>query len=669
MRGIVVMSVVCAALGVEAQAGAVPFTEAQAAGGRTLYARECAACHGRDLTGGSAAALKGREFLAKWSTGGRTLRDLFHLTRTTMPSGATHALTDDEYLAVTAHLLEENGFAAGARPLVADSAVLASVSLAPPARTTAQQPPRRPDFVPGPRGLQPTTTSPSRAELRAGSPSGRDWLMHTRDYAGTRFSPLRQVTAANASRLRVSCSFQVGETAAFQTGPVVHDGTMYFTASLVTMAIDAATCRPKWRHEWRSTMPGAPTGLANRGVAIAEGRVIRATLDGYLVALDAATGRLLWARRVSDALKGELISMPPTIHDDLVYIGTAVSEFAIRGWIAAHRVSDGERVWRFNIVPEPGEPGAETWKQDSKLPIGGGAVWTPLSFDLSRGLLYVPAANPAPDFPVALRGGTNLYTNSLVALNAASGTLAWYDQLVPLDDHDWDLTQVSPQYRAMAKGKMRDLVATSGKDGHLRVIDRETHERIFEVPVTTILNAEAPVTTQGTHACPGVFGGVQWNGSAWFQPGNLLVTPAVDWCATFFVDEEDDIKFVPFTNYLGGRVTLDTLSRGWITASDGSTGAVRWRYASRKPVVAAVTTTAGGVVLAAELTGDFLVLNARTGAVLFRHNTGGQAGGGVVTYQVGATQYVAVASGTTSRYWSDPFPGSPTITVFSLHTP
>jgi alcohol dehydrogenase (cytochrome c) len=653
------------ALGAGAQASPGRFTEGQAAQGRTVYARECASCHGRELTAGSAVPLKGAEFLTKWSSNGLTLRDLWHLTRTTMPSGGAAPLGEAEYLAVVAYVLQQNGFQAGPDALVADTAILARVNLAPP-RAVAQAPRRAPDFVAGPGGLQPTTSTPTRAELVAGSPSGRDWLMHTRDYAGTRYSPLAQVTSATAPRLRVACSFQVGEPAAFQTGPVVHDGTLYLTASLTTIAIDAATCRPKWRHDWRSTFPGGAIGLANRGVAIAEGRVLRATLDGYLLALDAATGRLLWARRVSDASKGELISMPVLAHDDLVYVGTAVSEFAIRGWIAAHRVSDGERVWRFNIVPEPGEPGAETWKQAAKFPIGGGAVWTPLSMDVARGLLYVPAANPAPDFPVALRGGTNLYTNSLIALDAKTGKLAWYDQLVLLDDHDWDLTQVSPQYRATAKGKVRDLVATTGKDGHLRVLDRETQERIFEAQVTTIENADAPVTKQGTRACPGIFGGVQWNGSTWHPQSNLLVTPAVDWCSTFFVDDEDDIKYIPFTNYLGGRVTNDTLARGWITAVDGSTGATRWKYASKKPVVAAVTATAGGVILAGELTGDFLVLDARSGAVRFRHNTGGQVGGGVVTYQVGSTQYIAVASGTTSRFWSDPFPGSPTITVFRL---
>ena len=172
--------------------------------------------------------------------------------------------------------------------------------------------------------------------------------------------------------------------------------------------------------------------------------------------------------------------------------------------VAAFRLQDGERVWRFNIVPEPGEPGAETWKQPAGLPVGGGAVWTPMSLDTAREILYVPAANPAPDFPVELRGGTNLYTNSIIALHLRTGKLAWYDQMVPLDDHDWDLTQVSPLYRATVKGKARDLVATVGKDGVLRVVDRESKERMFETPVTRIENADAPVTTKAPMRVPAV---------------------------------------------------------------------------------------------------------------------------------------------------------------------
>jgi alcohol dehydrogenase (cytochrome c) len=207
------------------------------------------------------------------------------------------------------------------------------------------------------------------------------------------------------------------------------------------------------------------------------------------------------------------------------------------------------------------------------------------------------------------------------------------------------------------------MVATAGKDGVLRVVDRDSKERLFETAVTTIENAEAPVTTQGVRACPGVLGGVQWNGPAYHPGANVLVVPAVDWCTTFYLAET--VRYVPGQVYLGGRVVLDTVSHGWLTAVDASTGAVRWRYRSAKPMVAAVTSTAGGVIFAGELTGDLIALDAATGAVRFRHFTGGQIGGGIVTYEVARRQYVAVASGTTSAYWTDRFPGAPTITVFT----
>ncbi|MDP1858594.1 MAG: PQQ-binding-like beta-propeller repeat protein [Gemmatimonadaceae bacterium] len=650
--------------GAQATPPTASFLAAQSEHGRALYAQHCASCHGAQLTGGSASPLAGQSFQSRWAQPSRSLDDLFYVMRTSMPFGAGGTLSNDEYLALLAFMLEQNGQPAGARALVSDRVTLGAARIVATAAAAPRTTPARiADFVTGSRGLSPVATGPTNDDLLRAPGGGRDWLTHTRDYAGSRYSPLAQITASNVSRLHVACVFQVGVNAAFQTGPVVHDGTMYLTASFSTIAIDAATCRPRWRHDWAPTVPGTG-GLANRGVAVKDGRVVRATADGFLLALDAASGTLLWARRVSDATTGEMISMPPLVYDDLIFVGPAVSEFGIRGWIGAFRLSDGERVWRFNIVPKPGEPGAETWKQNSDIPIGGGAVWTPLSLDPISEILYVPAANPAPDFPVALRGGTNLYTNSIIALHLRSGKLAWYDQIVPLDDHDWDLTQVSPLYRATVRGKARNLVATAGKDGVLRVIDRESHERMFEATLTTITNTKAPVTTAGTHACPGVFGGVQWNGPTYHPGANMLVTPAVDWCARFIL--ADTVKFVPFQNYLGGSVVLDTVQGGWITGVDASTGAVKWRYRSTRPVVAAVTATAGGVVFAGELTGDLVALDVVTGAVRFRHYTGGQVGGGIVTYQAGGRQFVAVASGTTSPYWAERFSGSPTITVFAL---
>ena len=645
----------------QASAPAVQFTRAQADAGAAVYAKSCASCHGSRLDDGLAVPLAGSIFRQKWAKPDHTLDELHFVTRSTMPKNAGGTLAAADYLAVLAYILERNGYPAGDSALRGDRTQLAAVRLTPPYGAVAARAPA-PEFVRGANGLLPLGVGPDHAQLLAAPTTGRDWLTHTRDYAGTRYSPLAQVNAANVARLRPACVFQVGEVGSFQTGPVVHDGVMYLTTVLATIAIDAATCRQKWRHVWQ---PLAPEIRANnRGVAIQDGRVFRGTTDGYLLALDRQNGALLWARRAGDAAKGETFTMAPLVFDNLVFLGPAIGEFAIRGWVAAFRTDNGERVWRFNIVPAPGELGAETWRLSPGLPLGGGAVWTPLSLDAERELLFVAAANPAPDFPEAMRGGTNLYTNSLLALHVRTGTLAWYDQMVPNDDHDWDLTQVSPLYRARVGGTMRNLVATAGKDGMLRVVDRDSKARLFATPVTTILNADAPVTTKGTHSCPGVLGGVQWNGPALHPGANLLITPAVDWCATLTLD--DTVRFIPGQLYMGGRAVNDTAWRGWLTAVDASTGAVRWRHQSAAPMLSGVTTTAGGLVFAGELTGDLIALDVATGAERFRFFTGGAIGAGIVTYAVGGTQYVAVASGRPSPLWSRAIPGTPTILVFSL---
>jgi len=187
---------------------------------------------------------------------------------------------------------------------------------------------------------------------------------------------------------------------------------------------------------------------------------------------------------------------------------------------------------------------------------------------------------------------------------------------------------------------------------------------LHQTPVTTIDNADAPVTTAGTHACPGIFGGVEWNGPAYNPGTNLLYTPAVDWCGTFTAT--DSVRYIPGKSFLGGQYKRDSTSQGWLTAVDASTGGVRWRYRSAKPMVAAVTTTAGGLVFTGELTGDFLALDATSGKELFRLNTGGPIGGGVVSYAVNGKQSVAVMSGRPSGFWINEHPGSATAFVLAL---
>lgn len=625
-----------------AQADAGAYTRSQAARGRASYAARCATCHGPDLEGGVAPALAGDAFRRSWGQPSRTVDDLFYILRTTMPRPEAASLATDEYLDLLAHILERNGVAAGNEPLAATPRL---ATLRVPGGST-HAPPKR-TVILGDRA-RPVGGGPGQAELNAAAGS-TDWLYHTHDYAGTRFSPAARIDATNAGRLALACTYPLNDLNLFQAGPIVWRGTMYVSNARVTAALDAASCRERWRHVWKPL--DREVWPTNRGVAIKDGYVVRGTADGYLLALDSEDGALLWARQVAKPAAGETITMPPLIWADRVFIGPAGSENNIRGWVGAFRLTDGEPLWRFNTIPAPGEPGAETW-ENHLVPVGGGALWTPMALDLERRELYVPVTNPAPDLPAELRPGKNLYTNAAVALDLGTGRLNWYDQLVPSDFHDWDLTQVAPLFRARVGGRERDVMATAGKDGVLRLLDRRSQARLWETPVTTQLNMATPLTASGpVRFCPGMLGGVQWNGPAWHPGTGLLIVPAVDWC--FSARLADTVRYIPGQLYIGGEGKPDGAKQGWLTAVRAEDGAVQWRYRSPEPMVAAVTTTAGGLVLTGEGTGDFIVLEAATGKELFRYGTGAPIGGGIVTYEVDGTQYIAVTSGRPSPFFGN----------------
>jgi alcohol dehydrogenase (cytochrome c) len=505
-------------------------------------------------------------------------------------------------------------------------------------------------------------SGPTQVELDAAASNAADWLHPNHDYGGQRFVDAAVITRQNAHALQPACRYDLDDIYPFPTSPIVHRGVMYLTTPSATVALDAVTCGLRWRHE--HVLKAKASWPQNRGVAVKAGKVIRGTRDGYLLALDAETGRLLWERAAADSARGETFTMPPVVFDDLVIIGPAGSEAPIRGWVGAFRLETGEPVWRFNTVPQPGEAGEDTWARSTAV-TGGGAVWTPFSLDPERGLVFVPVGNPAPDLYGDVRRGANLYTNSLVVLDARTGKRVWHFQASPHDTHDWDLTQVSPLFSADVQGRRRRLVSVAGKDGLLRVLDRDTHEQVYEVGVTRRENADVALTPAGVRVCPGPLGGVQWNGPAFSPRTNMLYVPSVDWCATFRKAEE--LRHVPGQLYMGGSSLLDLAaeSRGWLTAVDASTGAVRWRYESRRPMVAAVTVTSADLVFTGELTGDFLVLDARDGTVLGRHDVGGAVTGGVVTYQIDGKQYVAVTSGSSAYFWRTPTRFA-TVTIFTL---
>jgi alcohol dehydrogenase (cytochrome c) len=642
------------------------YTPAQAERGRKLYGEACAACHGTDLTNGPASPLAGPRFEQAWNPGrsvsdlvgwGPTsLDDLYFVARTTMPQGAVDSLSARDHLEVLAYVLERNGYPSGAKELTSDPETLRAIPIEWRGRAAASALPA-PDFVPGEKGLRPREEGylPSSLLKDAVANAG-DWLYHTHDYEGTRYSGLDQIDTKNVRHLKATCAYQLGENSNFQTGPIVYQGMMYLTTVRYTVALDGATCRPRWTHSWEPRT--TEVWRNNRGVAVANGRVVRGTSDGYLLALDAADGKLLWGRRIADSAIGETLTMAPLIYDDLVLIGPAGSENAVSGWVGAFRLEDGSPVWKFQTVRDK-----DSWSNPRNIVLGGGAVWTPFSLDVEREELYVAVTNPAPDFAAALRPGDNLYTNSMVALAVRTGELRWYQQLVPSDFHDWDLTQVSPLYRASVGESERRLVATVGKDGVLRVLDRETHEEWFRAEVTTRENVDAPLTPEGVRACPGALGGVEWNGPAYSARTGLLYVPAVDWCMTFHL--ADEVRFIPGRAYFGGGVLFEGGGKGRLSAIDSANGSLRWRYDSPRPLVAAVTTTGGGLLLTGELTGDFLVLDAASGEELYRFHTGGPIGGGVVTYLANGKQHIAVMSGRPSPFWAL-HQGSPTAFVFAL---
>ncbi|HUA84562.1 MAG TPA: PQQ-binding-like beta-propeller repeat protein [Bryobacteraceae bacterium] len=516
--------------------------------------------------------------------------------------------------------------------------------------------------------LATVAAQPLARSATAGSSEG-EWLSVDHDLAGTRFSPLNQINTKNVAGLEKVCSYSFPEKEPAQTAPIVVAGVMYVTTAHYTTALDGFDCGVLWTYRWQPR--GFETFNSNRGAAFGDGRIIRGTADGFLLALNAKNGRLVWLKQIANPDDGNFISMPPLIHGDLIYIGPAGAEWAARGWVGAFRLADGKQVWRFNIVPGDGEPGAESWGPSPETrQHGGGNLWTPLSYDVEKNLLYVPGGNAAPDLYGDGRPGADLYTNSIIALDGKTGRMVWYQQFVPHDLHDYDVTHVSPIFRTRA----HTLIATTGKDGLLRVLDRDSHNIVYSVPFTTRRNTDSvPAADTQIRVCPGPLGGNEWNGPAFSPALKLVIVPATDWCAKEKKGaspphlEKDTHDFF----FFGGELEFDRWSdaHGWLTAFDSTTGAVKWRYSAPKPMIAGLALTAGDLGFTGELSGDLIAFDARSGKILFRGQTGGPVAGGVITYESHGMQNVAAVSGYVGAYNAiapEIGGGNPTVTIFRL---
>jgi glucose dehydrogenase len=381
----------------------------------------------------------------------------------------------------------------------------------------------------------------------------------------------------------------------------------------------------------------------NRGIAYAAGVLYRGFTDGHVIAINATTGATLWNQKVTASGSVERIVAAPLAWNGNVYIGTSNSDTAQVCHMLALNASSGATVWSKQTVPNVGDSAAATWQGAAH--IVGGSMWTSFTIDPTHGIVYVPIGNPEPDFDVRLRQGTNLYTNSVLALDAGTGSLKAGIQLVPADAHDWD-QGATPALVTLANGKQTLLSA--GKDGFLRSVATNTFVQNWRTPVTTITNAAAPIAIAGTHFCP--LGAVLWNGPAYSPANGLAFVNAMDRCTTVALapSPQPYVAGHDWTGTTNGFGTPDSAKSGWLSAVNATSGSVVWRYHSALPLVAGVTPTSGNLLFTADLAGNLLAFNATSGALLSAVPTGLPVGGGVLTYEVSGKQYVAVAAGMSS---------------------
>lgn len=498
----------------------------------------------------------------------------------------------------------------------------------------------------------------SGQEAGAQNFAAADWPQYARDFASTGYSPLSEINKENVNGLRQICSYALPEQSTFESSLVVLDGTMYFTTSEYTYAMDASNCNIRWRVRHELANPGRTV----RGVAIAGNRLYRGFSNGEVMAYDLQSGDQVWTTRLMETDGSPAtIAASPVAWNGMVFIGTSGAERACGCIIAGLDGNTGRVLWTFPLVPTGNAPGAETWPKGVR--VGGGSVWTTLTLDTNAGALYVSTGNPGPDFFGDYRTGANLFTGSVVVLDAKTGALRTWYQLVPHDIHDWDQA-AAPTLVTTKAGHHRAMAA--GKDGYLHAIDIESKTVVWKTPVTSIVNVDVPLSPEGTFFCPGTAGGVLWNGPAFSPETNLVFVNSIDWCSTLKLDTKPPVfeqgkQFLGSANAFGDK---DDRKRGWITAVDADTGAVRWRREISEPMVAGIAVTATGLVLTAGIDGDFLALDGSTGKVLHRIPMRQPAGGGVITYQVDGKQRIGVAAGLEDNILQAK--GNPVIIVYGL---
>jgi alcohol dehydrogenase (cytochrome c) len=510
-------------------------------------------------------------------------------------------------------------------------------------------------------------------DLLAGLPAdGSRWLMFGGGYNNHRHSPLTQITPENVNKLVPQWVFQTDTAGRFETTPIVRDNVLYVTGPLnLAWAVDARTGREIWRYKRELPPTGSLTaccGLVNKGFGVLGDRLFMTTLDAHLLALDMKTGAVVWDATMADYTKGYASTIAPLVVKDKVIVGVAGGEFGIRGFIDAYDAKTGKQAWRFYTIPGPGEPGNDTWAGDS-WERGGASIWVTGAYDPELNLVYYGVGNPGPDYHSDSRKGDNLYSDSIVALDADTGRLRWHYQFTPHDLHDWDATQVPILADLTIAGQPRKVLMFANRNGFYYTLDRTTGKIIVAKPyVTTTWAKEVgqdgrPVLLpgnvpdeKGSMTCPDVTGATNFWPPSYDPSQRLFFVNAREVCATYYAWKQE---YVPGERYTGGAGQRakgpDLRAYGALRAIDPTTGERKWEFQYISPSTSGVLTTASGLAFSGDAEGNFLAIDSRTGTLRWRFQMGSALHGtSAITYMLDGRQQVLVPAGTTLTAWALP---------------
>ena len=519
--------------------------------------------------------------------------------------------------------------------------------LSPLAITTAQQ-----------RAYTPVT------DERLRSPAPEDWLMYRGTYDSWGYSPLDQITTANVGDLVPVWSLSTGVISGHESPPIVNDGVMFITTPEdQVLAVDARTGELLWRHRRELPEDLRQGHRTNRGVGLYSDRVFFTTHDAFVVALDAVSGDVVWERAVADYRTGYYMTMAPLVANGKVMVGVSGGERGIRGFVAALDPGTGDEVWKAYTIPGPDEPGNDTWPGDSWR-TGGAPVWITGSFDPELNLTYWGTGNPGP-WIGDTRPGDNLYTNSVVALDADTGELKGYHQYHWNGSWDWDEVSAPLLIDVPRGGRTIKSLVHPGRNGYLWLLERAAdaitfvdaepyvYQNVFtQIDPQTGRPEYDPERTPGTGRrvtfCPSLWGGKDWPPAAYSPQTGYLYIPANE---NFCTDMEgQEVEYQPGQGFTGAssrtfvRDGADHL--GEIQAWNLATGEEVWTHEFASQNWGPILTTGGGLVFAGG-TNDryFRAFDAATGAVLWQQRTNSGVIGVPISYALDGVQYVAVQSG------------------------